>query len=194
MRWGVGYEDPALIHFAVQNMLAVTQVGTIQLPLSYILQLHTGTPPHIELHNPHLLISPDGMVHKPGTTQYIGMLEIKCISPFHHIPFPDNTLGWVEDMQSRQWHHPAQIPFVYMVQMGLQAISGLYRFHMTPQDTMWFIRWSPHGFSQFHVTFDKLIPFGIIAAIIYFKLLQQYKEHHQVLIILDMLLFQFVFA
>jgi YqaJ-like viral recombinase domain len=188
MRWGVGYEDPALIHFAVQNMLAVTQVGTIQLPLEYIIQLakDTGTLPDEALLFPkstfpaHLLISPDGMVHKPGTTQYIGMLEIKCISPFHHIPFPDNTLGWVEDMQSRQWHHPAQIPFVYMVQMGLQAISGLYRFHMTPQDTMWFIRWSPHGFSQFHVTFDKLIPFGIIAAIIYFKLLHHHHTHHQI--------------
>jgi len=163
MRWGVGYEDPALIHFAVQNMLGVTQVGTIQLPLEYIIQLakDTCTLPDAALTFPestlpaHLLISPDGMVHKPGTTQYIGMLEIKCISPFHHIPFPDNTLGWVEDMQSRQWLAPT---FVYIVQMALQAIAGLYRFHMTHSHTMWLVRWAPHGFSQFSIPFHAESP------------------------------------
>jgi hypothetical protein len=183
MRWGVGYEDPALIHFAVQNMLAVTQVGTIKLPLTYITTL--AQQHHLEFHSTpedaYLLISPDGLVHTPdNTNDYIGMLEIKCISPFHHIAFPDDTLGWVNDMESRQWHHPAEIPFVYMVQMALQAISGLYRFHMQPHHTMWFIRWSPHGFSQFQVTFKELLPFGILAAIIYFKLLQQYHTHQHI--------------
>jgi hypothetical protein len=188
MKWGVGYEDPALVHFAVDNMLSVVQVGTIYLPLSYILQMVSEYTPELESHvkylhetipsTAHLLVSPDGLVGYPDDGSYndipqelIGMLEIKCISPFHHV-VDENTsaLTWVDDMETRQWYHAGEIPFVYVTQICLQAISGLYRLNMSADDTMWFIRWSPVGFSEFTIKFGPLIHMGIIASMLYFRL------------------------
>jgi hypothetical protein len=178
MKWGCGYEDPALVHFAVDNRLTVTQVGTIHLPLSYILGLTEGyyTDSKILRHRDylmtvangaHLLVSPDGLVYNGDTL--VGMLEIKCISPFHHVE-EDGYLSWVDDMETRQWRHPGQIPFVYIVQICIQAISGLHRLGMSDRDTMWFIRWSPEGFSEFRVEFSHLIRVGLVAIMLYFRL------------------------
>jgi hypothetical protein len=186
MRWGVGYEDPALIHFAVENNLVVAQVGTIHLPLSYILDIsedldigtvqaraYLRTLPE----SSHLLVSPDGVVGYPDSggegmlpTELAGMLEIKCISPFHHVEEEDGTLSWVDNMETRQWFSAAQIPYVYVTQICLQAISGLYHFGMTRQSTMWFIRWSPKGFSEFKTTYDNLIRMGCLSAMLYYHL------------------------
>lgn len=187
MKWGVGYEDPALVHFATDNKLAVAAVGTIYLPLSYILELSQSYVPHLKSHcdylnkvcpsTTHYLVSPDGLVGFPDDgnsnelpTELIGMLEIKCASPFHHVEEEDGTLSWVDDMEKRQWFHPGEIPFVYVVQICLQAISGLYRLDMNDNHTMWFIRWTPLGFSEFKINFRPLVKMGIIATMLYFRL------------------------
>jgi len=190
MKWGVGYEDPALIHFAVDNGLSVAQVGTIHLPLNYVLQMANLIFPDNKiitdnidfLHNvvsetAHLLVSPDGVVGKPDSGSYtdspselLGMLEIKCISPFHYMEEIDQTLSWVDDMETRQWFHPGQIPYVYITQICLQAISGIYRLDMTEDSTMWFIRWSPKGFSEFKISYGPLIRMGCIASMLFFHL------------------------
>lgn len=190
MKWGVGYEDPALIHFAVDNRLSVAQVGTIHLPLSYILDT---TERHfikdkiiqnnIEYlrnydHSCYLLVSPDGIVGEPDDgppgalpDRLLGMLEIKCISPFHYME-EQGTLSWVDDMEVRQWFHPGQIPYVYMVQISLQAIAGIHRFpdKMNETTIMWFIRWSPKGFSEFKINYGPLVKMGCVAAMLYFRL------------------------
>jgi hypothetical protein len=188
MKWGVDYEDPALIHFAVDNMLSVAAVGTIHLPLRYVLDLIPNYFKDTFLNEisedlckicpseAHLLVSPDGLVGTPDRGEYenlptnlVGMLEIKCISPFHHVE-EDGTLSWVDEMEKRQWYNAGQIPYVYVVQICLQAISGLYRLNMTDEDTMWFIRWSPNGFSEFKIPFKPLVKMGIVAIMLYFKL------------------------
>lgn len=195
MKWGVGYEDPALIHFAVENMVAVSQVGTIKVPLSCFLGLAKdfGIPVNIDTTlDPefNLLISPDGVVSKrPGKERrftpdgipagIIGMLEIKCISPFHHVENEDGTLSWVDDMEKRQWYSPREIPWGYVVQICVQAISGLHRLDMTLDDTMWFIRWSPLGFSEFKVAFRELIPLGIVTTFLYYTVKQRIKDDSQ---------------
>ena len=186
------FKDLEMIHFAVDNMLSVAAVGTIHLPLSYVLDL---IPNYFQCDEKdfldkiakdlrqtcpkeaHLLVSPDGLVGKPDRGEYenlptslVGMLEIKCISPFHHVEEEDNTLSWVDEMESRQWYHAGQIPYVYVTQICLQAISGLYRLDMTDDDTMWFIRWSPNGFSEFKIPFKPLVSMGIVAIMLYFKL------------------------
>lgn len=186
MKWGVGYEDPALVHFAIDNMLSVAQVGTIHMPLNFVLGLVTKYVPdlldhktYIEAHThgtAHLLVSPDGLVGYPDdgeltelSTELLGMLEIKCISPFHHIE-ENGTLSWVDDMETRQWYNAGEIPFVYITQICMQALSGLHQLNMTEDHTMWFIRWSPIGFSEFKVTFGPLLKMGIIATMLYFRL------------------------
>jgi hypothetical protein len=195
MKWGVGYEDPALIHFAVENMVSVSQVGTIRVPLSCFITLARkyGVPVDIDLSaDPdfNLLISPDGIVSRcppeeRGTRKFtadgipvglIGMLEIKCISPFHHVENDDGTLSWVDDMEKRQWYSPRQIPWGYVVQICVQAISGLHRLDMKDTDTMWFIRWSPRGFSEFNVQFKHLIPLGILSTFLYYTVKQRIKS------------------
>lgn len=201
MKWGVGYEDPALIHFAVDNHLSVAQVGTIYMPLSYVFddlggRYFGGTlKPWIEPvraafeqcdgvtgRPAHLIVSPDGLVGTPDDGPYgelprnlVGMLEIKCISPFHHVEERDGTLTWVDDMETRQWHHAGQIPFVYMTQICMQAMSGLYRLDMTEDHTMWFMRWSPIGFSEFKIKFQPLIRMGVVATLLYYTLKQRIK-------------------
>lgn len=191
MKWGVGYEDPALIHFAVDNNLSVAQVGTIHLPLSYVLETATnclGMDNTVIQQNveyisntipdtAHLLVSPDGVVGIPDGGEYeelpsklLGMLEIKCISPFHHVEEDNGTLSWVDDMETRQWFHPNQIPYVYVTQICLQAISGIYRLDMTMDSTMWFMRWSPKGFSEFKINYEPLVKMGCIAIMLYFRL------------------------
>lgn len=194
MKWGVGYEDPALIHFAVDNNLSVAQVGTIYLPLSYVLDTAIDMFKDIEQvkverhcqfirdnikdwNTAHLLVSPDGVVGTPDGGEYgelprelLGMLEIKCISPFHHVEESDGTLSWVDNMETRQWFHPGQIPYVYVTQICLQAIAGIYRLDMTGDSTMWFIRWSPKGFSEFKISYKPLVKMGCIAILLFFRL------------------------
>ncbi len=191
MRWGVGYEDPALVHFAVDNMVSVCQVGTIYTPLDYIISLIPKYFTETEqsaltnivqrlrdagLAGKHLLVSPDGVVGTPDGAEdelpqnIVGMLEIKCISPFHYMEEKDETLSWVDDMETRQWRHAGEIPYVYITQICLQAISGLYRLDMTDDDTMWFVRWSPSGFSEFKIPFGPLVRFGILSSLVYFSL------------------------
>jgi len=209
MKWGVGYEDPALIHFAVDTGLTVVQVGTIHLPLSYILGLTSETDDllarnvaylrghHCYSETNHLLVSPDGVVglkelisdgqpdwYQQLPKEIVGMLEIKCISPFHHVEEGreegDKTgkgyLTWVDDMETRQWFHPGQIPFVYITQICLQAIAGIYRLDMTTEDTMWFIRWSPKGWSEFKISFEPLVKMGIVATMLYYRLKWRLKD------------------
>src|SRR3989344_3597409 len=120
MKWGVTYEDVELLSFVRQKNLCVTQVGTINVSLNYIHGLipiyfgrrELGLKPSGEAQ--HLLISPDGVVGHPepeGTSEMktvvsrhlTGMLEIKCISPFHHLPSDDGKLVWCTDMDKRQW-------------------------------------------------------------------------------------------
>jgi hypothetical protein len=188
MKWGVGYEDPALIHFAVDNGLTVAQVGTIHLPLNYVLDISERIFQEKVLRDTrylrdrqasaHLLVSPDGVVGKPDDevgrqvlpTELLGMLEIKCISPFHHMEENDLALSWVDDMETRQWFHPGQIPYVYMTQICLQAIAGIYRLNMTESSTMWLVRWSPKGFSEFKISYGPLVRMGCIATMLFFRL------------------------
>jgi hypothetical protein len=178
MNWGVVHEDVALMHFAIENMLCVVQVGTIKVPLAFVYSLNTDPdltdlpcdPDH------HLLISPDGVVQKPHAagsgldTELLGMLEIKCISPFHHLEGSDGNLKWIESMEKRQWSIPEEIPFVYIIQICLQAISGYYRLNMNGEHIMWFIRWSPKGFAEFQIKFGELIELGVLTAMLYFSL------------------------
>jgi len=189
MKWGVGYEDPALIHFAVENMLCVTQVGTIHVPLKFIYSLAKEyvtewekVLPYVDMsfdESYHLLISPDGVVGVPDpeaaddkilSENLLGMLEIKCISPFHHMEDTDDKLVWVDDMETRQWMHPREIPMGYIIQICLQAISGYWRLDMNGEHTMWFMRFSPKGFSQFEIKFKDLISVGILSTALYFSL------------------------
>lgn len=192
MKWGVGYEDPALIHFAVDNNLAVTAVGTIYLPMSYLIDelmtkylteeevliIQELLKRYPQIYDQHFLVSPDGLVGRPGAAtpdvdQLLGMLEIKCISPFHHMEEDDGSLTWCEDMEKRQWHFPGEIPYVYVTQICMQAMSGLYRLDMTGDDTMWFIRWSPIGFSEFKIGFTPLVQMGLVSSVLYLALKQR---------------------
>ena len=194
MKWGVGYEDPALIHFAVDNNLSVVQVGTIYTPLSYIISLipeyFNDTEQKtlqsliqcLTVGDAHLIVSPDGLVGTPDGGAYtdipselVGMLEIKCISPFHHIEEKNSSLSWVDNMETRQWYTAREIPFVYVIQICLQAISGLYHLDMTSENTMWFMRWSPSGFSEFSMPFEYIVRIGIMASLLYFSLIQRIK-------------------
>ena len=181
MKWGVVYEDIALMHFAVENMKCVVQVGTIHVPLDYVLSLNTDT--EIELpcypKEYHLLISPDGVVQTPkappgcaegSSSSLLGMLEIKCISPFHHKENDAGDLTWVDTMEKRQWYKADEIPFGYIIQICLQAISGYYRLKMNGDHIMWFIRWSPKGFSEFQIAFKDLIGLGVLSSLLYFSL------------------------
>ena len=71
---------------------------------------------------------------------------------------------------------PKEIPYVYLTQICLQAISGLARLNMTDEMTMWFIRWSPIGFSEFKIGFKPLIKMGILSAILYILLKRRIKS------------------
>lgn len=181
MKWGVTYEEVALTHFAVENTLCVVQVGTIRVPLDFIYGLCPVLCAGL-LCEPgeHLLISPDGIVQSAGYTGEgiapvtRGMLEIKCISPFHHIEIGEH-LKWVDDMERRQWHKPEEIPFGYIIQICLQAISGYYRLDMNGDHVMWFMRWSPKGFSEFQIPFKDLIELGVVATAIYFSVYRRIK-------------------
>ena len=202
MNWGVGYEDPALLHFAHDLKVCVSQVGTIRVDLSLIIKLGTivfkdklPSTTHLEVKDKHMLVSPDGLVSKPQPktldeqshirttmpkkSEMLGMLEIKCISPFHYMESNDKFLEWTDDMETRQWWNPEDIPFVYVVQMCMQALSGVARFGMNGDKTMWFIRWSPHGVSIFTLPFKYLIRLGIVAALQYFSLIQRVKRLDQ---------------
>jgi hypothetical protein len=199
MQWGVGYEDPALIHFACANMLSVAQVGTVRLPMSYIMetakqylseedfkvvqQARGLLPMDVD---EHFLVSPDGVVGEPdeaGTfkeedlpRKLVGMLEIKCISPFHHVETADGWLTWVDDMEKRQWHRPKEIPYVYLTQICMQSISGLMRLGMDGESTMWFMRWSPIGFSEFKIKFEPLIRMGVVSTLLFLMLKHRIKS------------------
>ena len=195
MKWGVGYEDPALIHFACANMLSVVQVGTVRLPMSYIMKTaHTYLSSEdlrivktaralLPEEDEHFLVSPDGVVGEPDDGQegdlpikLLGMLEIKCISPFHHVETADGWLTWVDDMEKRQWHKPKEIPYVYLTQICMQAISGLMRLDMDGESMMWFMRWSPIGFSEFKIKFEPLIRMGVVSTLLFLMLKHRIKS------------------
>ena len=197
MKWGVVYEDIALMHFAVENMKCVVQVGTIHVPLNYILGLNAdpeiAVPSYPEAY--HLLISPDGIIQVPKAGQVpkasqmpglaegpelLGMLEIKCISPFHHKENDDGDLTWVDTMEKRQWYKSEEIPFGYIIQICLQAISGYQRLNMNGDHIMWFIRWSPKGFSEFQIPFKDLIQLGVLSTLLYFSLYARLKAKSEV--------------
>lgn len=186
-KWGTGYEDPALIYFCKHTRLSVAQVGTIKLPLWYVFRLGQGLFPSnwvAEEHYPelwktdYLLISPDGVVGRPAGPNadasvksmrrelyqgkdLLGMLEIKCISPFHHEENENHMLTWCKDMNKRQWRTPDRIPFVYITQMTLQAISGMYRLVQGSQHWMWFIRWSPDNYALYRFSYYHLVRLGV---------------------------------
>jgi hypothetical protein len=197
MQWGVGYEDPALIHFACANMLSVAQVGTVRLPMSYIMEISEKyltkedyrtikeAYDRLPAKDDHFLVSPDGVVGEPDKDiwkddelpgKLLGMLEIKCISPFHHVESEDGFLTWVSDMEKRQWHKPKEIPYVYLTQICMQSISGLMRLEMDKESTMWFMRWSPIGFSEFKIKFEPLIRMGVVSTLLFLMLKYRIKS------------------
>jgi hypothetical protein len=192
MKWGVEHEDVALTHFAIDNNVCVGQVGTIHLPWTSAWEYRSYFNPEdqvvletcvkqLENWQQHFLISPDGLVGQadPDTpydslpSQIIGMLEIKCASPFHHLKNDDETLSWVANIEKRQWYRAQEIPYVYITQICLQALSGLHRFSMSGNDIMWFIRWTPNGFSEFKVLFEPLVRMGIVSCLLYLLLTQR---------------------
>lgn len=186
MNWGVTYENTALIHLAFEENVGVTQVGSIKVTLDDILELgkYIYKEKWIDLKlctkDKYLLVSPDGIVGRrepicKSTEQYsklIGMLEIKCISPFYHLETDEGLLRWVIDgnFNKRQWNSPEEIPYVYVIQQALQAISGVTFYRMKKTDTMWFIRWSPLNMSVFTFKFGDLIELGTCYSNLYFSL------------------------
>ena len=203
MKWGVKYEEAALMHFALEENVGVVQVGSIKVLLSSILKLGRGcfgdkwiNPIILDIDKKYLLVSPDGIVGRPipafanpdgsecGSSyvkecysELLGMLEIKCISPFHHLETEDGYLKWTPNMNTRQWHTAKEIPFVYIVQQCLQAISGIIKYGMTTKHFMWFIRWSPVGVSIFKFKFLELVRMGVLVANLYFSMLERLQSY-----------------
>ena len=191
MSWGNEYEDLALVCFAEKFNVCVTQVGTIRVDFEDIHDNYSLYFPDLpELvkketgikNNYHLLISPDGIVGKREkknikynkmSKKIIGMLEIKCISPFHHEENFRGNLVWAEDMEKRQWYINEDIPYVYLIQMCIQALSGIIELDMTFNDIMYFERWSPKGFSVFELPFYNIFKIGTLANELYFSILQR---------------------
>lgn len=183
MSWGVKYEDLALIHLAICENVGVLQVGSIKVDLIDILNLGQNlfktkwVDLNLDTTNKYILVSPDGIVGKPESTpnytqtykNLLGMLEIKCMSPFHHLSTENNKLIWTPDMEKRQWFSADKIPYVYIVQQALQAISGVLFYNMKSNYTMWFIRWSPNGLSIFKFKFGDLVRLGVLVANLYFS-------------------------
>lgn len=182
MKWGVGYEDPALVHFTEKTGLGVVQVGTIHLPMNVVYkkadQLFDDFPAW-DSTDDYLLVSPDGVVGIPEPSScettdesgksnrfrkmyqtVVGMLEIKCISPFHHIETDDGFLTWVDSMMRRQWTDRTKIPLVYIVQMSLQALAGHHRLNLGDGAGMWFLRWSPENYVIYKFSFLRLFQLG----------------------------------
>ena len=189
MKWGTVHEDLALFCFAEKYNKCVVQVGTIRVDHKDIKENmevfypHLKTPSNDEF---HLLISPDGIVCNKTKNNYneeenkieniIGMLEIKCISPFFHLENENNNLIWCDDIEKRQWKTADDIPHVYLIQMALQAVCGIIELDMTFENVMYFERWSPKGFSVFCLSFDDLFKVGILASTLYFMLLERSKK------------------
>jgi hypothetical protein len=194
MKWGVKYEEAALMHFALVENVGILQVGSIKVSFAKICKLGRicfGDKWNTSVENvneKYLLVSPDGIVGKPEEitknecySELYGMLEIKCISPFHHLETDDGFLKWTPNMNTRQWHTAKEIPFVYIVQQCLQAISGIIKYGMTVKHFMWFIRWSPIGFSIFKFKFLELVRMGTLAANLYFSLMERLSKHEGIL-------------
>ena len=186
MSWGVAYEDAALIHLAVAENIGIIQVGAIRVDLSQIIRLGKNIfkdkwhDINDNVVDKYILVSPDGIVGKPEPkimpgydmvyNKIVGMLEIKCISPFYHLETESGHLSWCHNMDKRQWYAAKDIPYVYIIQQALQAISGIIKYKMKSTDIMWFIRWSPEGFSTFKFGFLPLVKLGVLAANLYFSL------------------------
>lgn len=174
---GVASEDIAMHHFSKHTGYKVSQIGTIRL--SYLEIEEVGQQLCGEWESfgeqwdksliraeDYLLISPDGIVYQPPKLggERIGMLEIKCISPFHHQTTPDGMVTWAADMTRRMWFSFEQVPFYYVTQMALQALAGWSFYRMNSDDMMWLIRWYPDGFSLYNVRFYHLFKLGIWVA------------------------------
>lgn len=191
MKWGVINEETALMHFALSENVGVLQVGSIKVTFAKIAKLGRlcfgDKWIQIKVANikeKYLLVSPDGIVGKPEEmtkkecyTELFGMLEIKCISPFHHLETEDGYLKWTPCMDNRQWRTAKEIPFVYIVQQCLQAISGIIKYRMTVRHFMWFIRWSPVGFSIFKFKFLELVRMGVLVANLYFSMMERLESY-----------------
>jgi hypothetical protein len=195
MTWGVKYEDLALIHLGIIEKVGIAQVGSIKVNLIDILKLgqHIYKTEWIDLKletdEKYILVSPDGIVGKPEKkpiynkmySELIGMLEIKCISPFYHVATNDNKLIWCSDMNKRQWFSADKIPYVYIIQQALQAISGVLFYGMKSNHYMWFIRWSPCGLSIFKFKFIDLVKLGVLVANLYFSFYQKLHNEEDIL-------------
>ncbi len=128
---------------------------------------HTGLDefPNLQLIEP---LKPSSIM--PDKSSIIGMLEIKCVSPFHHQETDDEFLIWADNFADRQWTNSHQIPFVYLIQIALQAIAGIKAFNFTPEHDIWLIRWSPNGFNLFHFQVKHLVRVGITASLLFLNL------------------------
>jgi len=187
MAWGVEHENAALLDFTQEKNVSVTKVGVIKVPFGYLSQLlqerlQTSYPFLVTKDDFHLylLISPDGIVRQKESAQNedpIGMLEIKCISPFHHLPSEDGGVTWVKNLEKRQWRTFGQIPFVYVIQIALQALAGRFFYKITDDATMYFTRWSPKGYALFEFPFSTLIDLGLYASMLYLSLLKKVEAN-----------------
>lgn len=199
MKWGTTYEDLALMCFAEKYKVCVTQVGTIRVDFkdihdNYVLyfpklpELIKTQDEELEINEYHLLISPDGIVGNRDIENpdyntlpdvLTGMLEIKCISPFDHVENIKGNLEWCKNMEKRQWTNVQDIPYVYLIQMCLQSLSGIIELDMSLRDTMYFQRWSPKGYSIFEIPFEYLFKIGILATELYFSILHRSKQQEE---------------
>ena len=206
MKWGVSYEDPAILHFCQATGYGVASVGTVKVRLSWMKKLgkrllgreYTDLIDKLGINDDHyFLISPDGLVYRnesnnsntsesiknnfdkiPDRKDIVGFLEIKCASPFHHCSSieSDQCLNWVADIEDRQWHNPANIPPVYNLQMAMQTIAGCSIFAMPLDSKIWLQRWTPNGFSLFESTFKPFVETGLWGSILYLYLYQNIKQ------------------
>lgn len=178
--WGKKHEDVALAHFSLVTGWKMVQVGTIKLTYGEILTIARDLfPPEeharmckiVTNHDNYLLISPDGIIEHPKTGEKIGMLEIKCSSAFYHLPCEETgKVIWHHNMDSKMWPEPEDVPYYYLVQMSLQALSGWVQYGMNTDCRMWITRWSPHMFVTHQFKYYHLFRHGIYNAIYYYHM------------------------
>lgn len=200
MKWGVSYEDPALLHFCQATGLGVAQVGSVKVRAPWLFQLGEkllGDEFRREVQklqissDHHFIISPDGLVYRPSPAgaegasfktlppreRLVGFLEIKCASPFHYMESCESSqlLQLTPDIEARQWHNEGSIPAVYNLQMAMQSLAGVSIFRFTPESRMWLQRWTPNGFSLFEARFRPFLEAGLWGSLLYLYLYQNIR-------------------